>query len=473
MNEIYRTGEGDINHTQPQKAYNVNSYRPKDAGVSEPKAVDSPQPTPQQPQSQQAEPIESGRDIYSGYGYNYNQVSGEKVSAAPQGQREQAPKNTQPPKPKKQTKSGTIVAVAIVCALAGGLVGGGAAYYLAASQLGNSATQKISIDGSYKSNVEAVAAKVLPSVVGIQISRTSVNNYPWFGSQNSSSSSVEEGSGVIYKSDGYIITNYHVISSAISNSNVSVNVYLNENTEKAYPAKIIGYDASADLAVIKIDAANLTPVEIANSDEIKVGETAITVGNPGGMNFAGSVSQGIISGLNRSVTLESGVQMKLLQTDAAINPGNSGGALVNGSGQLIGISSAKLASTSFEGMGFAIPVNDAVSIVDQLISNQGKTAPYLGITMDTRYTADLLKQYGMPGGVVVASVSDNSPAASAGLKQGDIITKANDTATPSADVLKSVIANANVGDSLKLEVYRNGQTGTINATLGEAPSQAS
>lgn len=461
MNESYHAGEGDVNNTQPEKAYNIHSYRPKPSG-NEAGAADS------------MEGKAAGRqgETYSGYGYNYNRVAGDQAPSAPEGFHNPHPKQ---PKQNKHTRLGAIVAVAIVCALVGGAVGGGAAYFLTSNSSGSPATQNISIDGNYKSNVEAVAAKVLPSVVGIQISRNSVNNYPWFGNQNqnSSNSSVEEGSGVVYKSDGYIITNYHVISSALSNTGVSVNVYLNEDTETAYPAQVVGYDASADLAVIKIDANNLTPIEIANSDDLKVGETAITVGNPGGMNFAGSVSQGIISGLNRSVTLESGVQMQLLQTDAAINPGNSGGALVNGAGQLIGISSAKLASTNFEGMGFAIPVNDAISIVDKLISNQGKTAPYLGITMDTRYTSDVLKKYGMPSGVVVASVSDNSPASAAGLKQGDIITKANDTATPSADVLKSVINNANVGDSIKLEVYRNGQTGTVNATLGEAPSQES
>ena len=163
--------------------------------------------------------------------------------------------------------------------------------------------------------------------------------------------------------------------------------------------------------------------------------------------------------------------MNLIQTDAAINPGNSGGALVDGTGKLIGISSAKLASDNFEGMGFAIPINDAVTICDNLIQNEGKTTPYLGITMDTRYTASYLESRGLPAGVVVSNVADGSPAASAGIKAGDIITKIDGTATPTPDVLKSELAKHNVGDTVQLEVYRFNATTTVSVVLGEASMQ--
>lgn len=365
-----------------------------------------------------------------------------------------------------------LVAASLFCAIIGGLAGGGAVYYFTPKNQNTATTKNISIDSSFKSNIEAVAEKDASSVVGVEVAvkSNSILRFP-NNSNSSNSTSLSQGSGIVYKDNGYIITNYHVVSDAINNSNASLNVYFNSDSSKPNTAKVVGYDAGADLAVLKVELSGLTPIEIGNSDEIKVGETAIAIGNPGGMNFAGSVSQGIISGLNRTITLESGVEMKLIQTDAAINPGNSGGALVDGTGKLIGISSAKLASENFEGMGFAIPSNNAISIADKLISNEGKTAPYLGITMDTRYTANILQSNGYPSGVVVASVSDGSPASKAGLKQADIITKVNGTATPSADVLKSVIANANVGDSVQLEVYRNGQTSTVTVILGSAPSQ--
>ncbi len=252
----------------------------------------------------------------------------------------------------------------------------------------------MNIDESYNSSVEAIADKVLPSVVGIRASYQSAGGF--FGQSTQSSS---EGSGVIYREDGYIITNYHVVEGAKDSG--TINVYMDENDSDGTEATIVGYDAGADLAVLKINKTGLTPIEIADSDQIKVGQVAVAVGNPGGLQFMGSVSEGIVSGLNRTLTLESGQSMGLIQTDAAINPGNSGGALVDGTGKLIGINSAKLASsssssTSFEGMGFAIPSNEVVEICDRLINNEGKKAAYLGVTIDMRYTTDVLQSMGYP-----------------------------------------------------------------------------
>lgn len=424
-------------------------------------------------QSRSTSNQKASNQSYSGYGYNYNQQS-----------RQTPPQKNWSPKKKKNTNGGissTLVAVAVICAIVGGAVGSGITYSMTPQGDGSGiASQNITIDDSYNTAVEAVAAKDLPSIVGISLMQhttTTGSQLPFFSQQPGTSeqgtqqTTISEGSGVVYKEDGYIITNYHVVQSAVENSAITIKVYLDQDRDTGYDAKVVGYDAGADLAVIKIDKTGLTPIEIGNSDEIQVGQPAIAIGNPGGMDFMGSVSSGIVSGVNRTITLESGVEMNLIQTDAAINPGNSGGALVDGTGKLIGISSAKLASDNFEGMGFAIPINDAVTICDNLIQNEGKTTPYLGITMDTRYTASYLESRGLPAGVVVSNVADGSPAASAGIKAGDIITKIDGTATPTPDVLKSELAKHNVGDTVQLEVYRFNATTTVSVVLGEASMQ--
>lgn len=472
------------NNENKKIPYDVNSYKPKSKNqtYTNPKSESVPK---EQSSSKNLTSSSNKEHPFTGAGGRVNSPGANKsktagVKGKPNAKtKNAAKKGAKPNKRKEKSKSkftAAIVAVAIVCALIGGAVGAGIVYFVTPDNNSSNTVKNISIDSSYKSNVEAVADKDLPSVVGIEVSVKSNSILKFPNSQDNSDSSsdsqaLSQGSGIVYKDNGYIVTNYHVISNAISNSNASIKVYLNSDASKSYDAQVVGYDAGADLAVLKINANGLSVIEVGDSDNLKVGETAIAIGNPGGMDFAGSVSQGIISGLNRTITLESGIEMKLIQTDAAINPGNSGGALVDGTGKLIGISSAKLASSDYEGMGFAIPVSNVVSIADKLISNEGKTTPYLGITMDTRYTSSVLQANGYPSGVVVASVADNSPASAAGLKQADIITKINDTATPSADVLKSAIANANVGDKVKLEVYRNGQTSTVTVTLGVASGQ--
>lgn len=429
--------------------------------------------------NQSGENMQKPKDAsdYQGYGYDY-----QAYDKASNSNWQSAAKPPKPPKASKAPKNNNtgqkaslrIVALALICALLGGLVGAGGFYYFTNHNVVSGGTTNLHIDDSYNSAVEAIAVKDLPSVVGIVLTAKSSGFYS--NKNSSNESSVSEGSGVVYKENGYIITNYHVISNALNSSGVTINVYFNsqdsENSEsKGYPATVVGYDATADLAVLKIDAKGLSPIEIGNSDQLKVGQAAVAIGNPGGMSFMGSVSSGIVSGLNRTLTLENGVEMSLIQTDAAINPGNSGGALVNGSGQLIGICSAKLASTSFEGMGFAIPVNNVVSICDNLIANEGKKSPYLGVMLDTRYTAENLQQMGYPAGAVVQSVTENSPAAAAGLKAGDIITKINGTSITNYEILKSELNKYNVGDTVTVEVYRLSSTTTFKVTLGETSSQ--
>ncbi len=329
------------------------------------------------------------------------------------------------------------------------------------SNLSNN-TVNINVDEQAISVVEAVAKKVTPSVVGI---RTTTSVTSFFGNQESSG----EGSGVIYKENGYIITNYHVIEDAVENKrNSKIEVYLGTKIENPYTATVVGYNISADLAVIKIDASGLTAVEVASSDEIKVGQYVITVGNPGGLEFMDSVTYGVISGLNRVVSSDSDI--KLIQTDAAINPGNSGGALVDASGKLVGINSSKIVSEEFEGMGFAIPSNTTVQIVDKIISKENSPEPYIGITLSEKYTAEVLQHYGYPTGAVISSVYEGSPAEEAGLRRGDIITDFNNNGVKDYTVFDKLVNNCEPGQKITIKIYRGGKYYTTSLTVGSNTS---
>jgi len=322
-------------------------------------------------------------------------------------------------------------------------------------------TKNIVIDATAETAAVAVAEKVNPSVVGVMVT---FENYNFFyGSQTSQS----QGSGIIYNKDGHIITNYHVIESAVTQSG-KVSVYLYNDLETAISATVVGYDVSADLAVIKIEKSGLTPIELGDSDKLVVGQTAIAVGNPGGLSFSGSVSMGIISGLNRTIQLESSSEITLIQTDTAINPGNSGGALTDSQGKLIGVNSAKLSGDGYEGMGFAIPVNDMKEICNRIINKQGSSKPYLGISLSSYYTSNLLKQYGYPAGVVVDSVASDSPADDAGIERGDIITKFNGKAVTDIPSFTSEKDKCNPGEVATLTIYRNGTNYAVKITLGVA-----
>lgn len=317
----------------------------------------------------------------------------------------------------------------------------------------------IKVDETAESVVEAVAQKVTPSVVGI---RTTTSVRSFFGGTSESSG---EGSGVVYSSDGYIITNYHVISDAISNSSGSkIEVFLENANSESYAATVVGYNISSDLAVIKISASGLTPAEIADSESLKVGQYVITVGNPGGLEFMKSVTYGVISGLNRVVSSDSGVE--LIQTDAAINPGNSGGALVNTKGQLVGINSSKIVSEEYEGMGFAIPSNTVVKICKQIIEKQNSPEPYIGITISEKYTKSALEYFGYPSGAVVLSVADGSPANKAGIERGDIITEFDGTEITEYTVLEDCMSNAVPGNTVSVKIYRSGRYYSTNITVG-------
>ena len=314
---------------------------------------------------------------------------------------------------------------------------------------------------------EAIAEKVTPSVVGI---RTTVSVPSYFGGTQESSG---EGSGVIYTKDGYIITNYHVISDAVDYGKSSkILVFLSGDTENGISASIVGYNVSNDLAVLKIDAKNLSAIEWADSSKLKVGQQVMAIGNPGGLEFMGSATWGIISGLNRVISSSSdGSTTELIQTDAAINPGNSGGALVNTEGKLIGINSSKLVSESVEGMGFAIPSNTVKELCDKIIAKENNPDPYLGITISTRYDPETLEEWGYPVGAVVYSVAVDSPADDAGITKGDIITEFNGQKITHYNLLSEYLEECKPGDTVKIKLYRAGKYLSGTVTIGSNNSQ--
>jgi serine protease Do len=247
-----------------------------------------------------------------------------------------------------------------------------------------------------------------------------------------------------------------------------IEVFLPSQKDKPYTAEVVGFDVRTDLAVIKIGGTNLPAAELGDSDILKVGELAVAIGNPGGLEYMGSVTVGVVSGLNRTIQSETGKELKLIQTDAAINPGNSGGALVNSKGQVIGVNSIKIAAQGFEGLGFAIPINEAKKITDDLMQFKYVTGrPILGIVPDTRFNEDVAKKYNVPVGVLVAEVSPLSGAYKAGIQVGDIITKFDGKAVKDRTELDELRNKHKVGDVATVEIYRDEAYQTLKVTLSE------
>jgi serine protease Do len=314
------------------------------------------------------------------------------------------------------------------------------------------------------SDVTAIAKKAGPSIVGIRmtVGSTRKNRYGVLNSQ------VSEGSGIIIRQDGYIMTNYHVVSNADPKSSSSsytvLEVFLPDGREAK--ATFVGGDSKTDLAVIKIDLTKLPVADLGDSSDLEVGELAVAIGNPLGMEFAGSVTVGVISALNRTVEIDDRT-MNLIQTDAAINSGNSGGALLNSKGEVIGINSAKISASGVEGLGFAIPINDAKPIVDQLMTyGYVKGRPYIGISgIDITDTISLY--YSLPKGVYVSSVGSGSAAEKAGIKVGDVITKMDGKTIESMSDLEDVKEKHKAGDKVSVVIVRNNTTMTLNLTFDE------
>ena len=419
-------------------------------------------------------PYEDNNDAQNRYEAQSSETSGNQWQQ-PLYQMPQQPEHTQP---KKKHTAGRVVALALCCSLLGGAVGAGA-MAIGTSMTGTSGGSRSStstilqgdrptsainvskIDTSKEMTAAEVYAANVNSTVGITTSITT--NY--WGYQTTAAAS---GSGFILTADGYILTNYHVIE----NSN-SVKVTMYDGA--SYDATIVGYDESNDIAVLKIDATGLTPVVLGDSDELNVGDSVVAIGNPlGELTF--SLTTGVVSALDRPVTLSTGTTMNLIQTDCAINSGNSGGALFNLYGEVIGITNAKYSSSgssseaSIDNIGFAIPIDQVRSIFESIITNGYIVKPYIGVTVSD--VSSESQSYGLPQGAAVRSVTENGPAAEAGLQENDIITAVNgETITGSNDLVKLVKASA-AGDTLELTVYRQGQTTTLTLTVGEQKTDA-
>ena len=305
--------------------------------------------------------------------------------------------------------------------------------------------------------LQQIAQKLIPSVVCIQNYQQSYQG--GFG-QSAGLQEAGEGSGIIATSDGYIITNAHVVEGASA-----IQVVLSDGTE--YEAALVGSDTASDLALLKIDATGLTAAEFGSSEDLKVADMVMAVGNPGGMAFQSSVTIGYVSGLNRLVTDSNGYTQSFIQTDAAINPGNSGGALVNIYGQVIGINTAKISDEAYEGLGFAIPIDTAKPIIESLKENGAVIRPMLGIT--GQYINGLTaRYYNLPEGMYIQSIT-NTALTEAGVQPGDVITAIDGQTVTSSTTISAAIAGKSAGDTVELEIgRRGGSTFTVTVPLVQA-----
>ena len=375
-------------------------------------------------------------------------------------------------KRKKNNGFKAVVATGLICSLIGGGIGGVVGANIAADNLRAvlldsetdaqiDETNRLQLMGGFNevSPVVAIAEKVTPSVVGVKTFGTA---YTYWG-QRIPNQELGSGSGIIYSEDGYIITNYHVIENA-----TSVMITLSDGTE--YDARIIGSDASSDLAVLKVEAENLPEAELGDSSALQIGELVVAIGNP--LGYENTVTDGIVSGLNRQLTdyIDSAT---LIQTNATINSGNSGGALANSKGKVVGINSAKLVASNAEGMGFALSINEVRPIVEEIISKGHVSRPYLGVSINSQYQVDAetAERYEIPMGIQIAEVTVHGPAERAGLQAGDIIYKVNDTLIQNFDDLSDIIDESKVGDKLRILANRNGEKVVADVILGEANAE--
>ena len=378
---------------------------------------------------------------------------------------------------KKLIAAVVIVAVALGCSVFGGVIGAlGMRVFMSHGQMRPENNGTVDVLEGYRENTVIDIHKVdtskqmtpaevyalnVESTVGIT---TSVTTNYW----GYTTTSAAAGSGFVYSADGYIITNYHVVED--SNS-ISVSFYDGESMD----AKLIGYDESNDIAVLKVEAQGLRPVILGDSDNLNVGDTVLAIGNPlGELTF--SLTAGVVSALDREVTFSGGITMNLIQTDSAINSGNSGGPLFNLYGEVVGITNAKYSGNSSSGasidsIGFAIPLNQVRSIVDSIIKNGYVVKPYIGVSISDVSQESL--GYGLPAGASVQRIEKNSPAQEAGLNLSDIITHVNGQEISGASDLKKAVTNSVPGDTLELTIWRKGDTITLTLIVGEQPRQAS
>lgn len=375
-------------------------------------------------------------------------------------------------RPVKKNRMGLkITALALCCALVGGAVGGGAVWAMSSGG-GSSTNVNVSsrsatqvsintVDGQTPMTDAEVYAANVNSVVSINVTGTSGTNF--FGQAVQTASA---GSGFVLTADGYIVTNYHVVENA---DTVKVTMYNGDE----YDAKYVGGDEDYDIAVIKVEAAGLQAVTLGDSTTLNVGDHVLAIGNPlGELTF--SMSGGMVSSVNRAINVD-GTPFNMIQTDASINPGNSGGPLLNQFGEVVGIVSAKYSSysdESVEGLGFAIPINDVIAMIQDIMTNgYVSNKAYLGATIGTM-TQSMAQQYryDIGEGAFVYSVEENGPAAQAGLQLGDVITKIDDTKITSLEDLTAAKKSYSAGDTATLTIYRGGETITVELTWGAVPA---
>lgn len=354
----------------------------------------------------------------------------------------------------------TYIAIALVCSILGGAIGTGVTYGAmrntiqsaikdAQSKTTTNNSSATSLNSIGSMSIPEIVSKVSPAVVGVSTKSVSTNV---FGFGMSEQEGI--GSGFIFSEDGYVLTNYHVVKNA---SQVKV-IF---STGQEVSAKVVNYQEDADLAVVKITDDVKMPgvVELGDSDSLQAGEQVIAIGNPLGKEYLGSVTTGIISAVNRGVALsKDGEKMNLIQTDTAINPGNSGGPLINAQGQVVGINTAKIDASGVEGIGFAIPINDATEKLDTLVKQKIK----FGIGVRD-ITEELSKQFNLPIGVYIQTVEDFSMAQKGGLQPGDVITKIGSKTIKTVEELNKEKESFKEGDNIQIDFVRNGQK--MQATL--------
>lgn len=363
------------------------------------------------------------------------------------------------------------MAVLLIAALSAsaGFAGGIAAIqYKAADYISEGTRNQITINPTDNVNIgEAVAAKVIPSVVGISTTQEVIRQNIFGMQQGQLIQGV--GTGFIVREDGYILTNSHVVDDG---SAQTITVQLTDGRE--LKGTVLWSDSSLDLAIVKIDVDNLVAVELGDSDKVNIGAYAVAIGNPFGLVFDRSVTQGVISGLNRTITVGNSTQPVtmegLIQTDASINSGNSGGPLLNSKGQVIGINSAKAASG--EGLGFAIPINTAKPIMEEVMKTGTFKKAYLGISgadasLYLQYYPD--KDLGTKTGVYISRIYDGSPAYLAGIQQGDVITAINDTKVNTMEQLTKHLFSYKPGDEITVHVFRDRKEIKLALVLGVSP----
>ncbi|MGP1608274.1 MAG: S1C family serine protease [Clostridium sp.] len=316
----------------------------------------------------------------------------------------------------------------------------------------------------YSKTSEGVAAKVLPSIVGISIEYT-------VSSPFQSGVAKASGSGIIISKDGYILTNNHVVNPKNNNSFFSIteakSITVTFNDDTKVQGEIVGTDEQTDLAVIKVKKDNLVPATLGNSDNVKIGEFAMAIGSPLGLKS--TVTAGIISAINRKIELQDGKTFTSIQTDASINEGNSGGALVNRHGEVIGINTLKFAGNGVEGIGFSIPINQTKKITEQLIKNKKVERPSLGI-MGKEITKEMAEVLNIKSGVYVSEVIANSSAANSGLKKGDIITKFNNKEVTTVADINNEKNNVQINQLVDVEYIRGGKKQTVKMKMQVSPN---